>query len=185
MPAAAGLAARHAAIREEAARLLDIPFWGQWRPYAEDGTHEGAGRWDVLALCGGGRRNQGALRHCPVTASVLAGVPDLRQALFSSLSPHTRIKPHRGAPGILRVHLGLFAEPGQSGWRVAGEVRPCVEGEVVIFADGCEHEAWNDGDNHRITLLFDTPAPDLSAEERRAVLAAYDAQMAAGRGSLG
>ena len=178
------LEAGYPAIRQEAAGLLEIPFWPEWRPYGEPDSYAGAGRWDVAALYGGGRGNERLLRRCPVIARVLGQVPDLRQALLSSLSPRTRILPHEGAPGILRVHLPLMAEPGRSGWRVAGESRPCVEGQLVLFEDGCLHEAWNDADTHRIPLLFDTPAPHLGPQEREGALAAYDRQMAGGRATV-
>lgn len=181
LPITALLEANYLAIKAEAARFLEIPFWSGWRPYVEPDSYQGEGRWEVFSLYGGGRKNEPMLRHCPVTASILSKVPHLRQALFSSLSPHTEIKPHRGAPGILRVHLTLMAEPGRAGWRADGQTRECVEGRVVIFEDGCLHSAWNRASSHRITLLFDTPAPQLGAQELAEVMRAYDQQMNAGR----
>jgi beta-hydroxylase len=181
LPITAPLEAAFPVIQAEAARLFEVPYWSGWRPYGEGDSYAGQGRWEVFALYGGGRRNEAVLARCPATARILAQVPHLRQALFSTLGPRTRILPHRGSPGILRVHLVLFAEPGQAGWRVDGEVRACVEGRVVAFEDGGLHEAWNDGATHRVTLLFDTPAPDLEPDALQAVLAAYDQQMEAGR----
>jgi beta-hydroxylase len=151
----------------------------RWRPYVEADAHEGG--WDVLALYGSGRPDAAALAGCPATARALAAVPDMQQALFSCLAPGARIAPHAGAPGIARVHLGLFAEPGRSGWRVGGQERLCVAGEVVAFEDGCVHEAWNESEQPRVTLLFDTLVPYLSASQREAVRAQYRALMDAGR----
>lgn len=185
LPIAGFFASQWMKIAEEAARLLDMPYFQDWRPYIEDDSYGGAGRWEVLSLVGGGRRSERLLQRCPVTASLVARVPDLRQALFSSLSPHARVLPHRGAAGILRVHVPVLVEDGppRAGWRVDGVTRLCVPGDVVIFDDGELHEAWNDGAAHRVTLLVDTPAPWLDAAQRAAVLAAYDRGMELGRAS--
>lgn len=179
LPIVAVLEAQHAVLQREAALLLAPAHAAAWFPYVEDDAQEG--QWDVLPLYGGGLVNEPLLRRVPHIAALLAQVPHIRQALLSRLRPGTHIKPHHGAPGIVRVHLALFAEAGQSGWRVADETRPCVEGQAVIFEDGLLHEAWNRGTRDRITLLFDTPAPYLTPQERQAVLAAYDRQMQAGR----
>ena len=89
------------------------------------------GTREVTSLGGPGRAVMVELDPARLSG-VGVTVPDLRQALLSALSPRARILPHRGAPGIVRVHLGLMAEPGRAGWRVAGESRPCVEGQVVV-----------------------------------------------------
>jgi aspartyl/asparaginyl beta-hydroxylase (cupin superfamily) len=44
-----------------------------------------------------------------------------------------------------------------------------VEGEVMIFDDTIEHEAFNDSDQLRVVLLFDVWNPLLSLEERQIV----------------
>jgi aspartyl/asparaginyl beta-hydroxylase (cupin superfamily) len=40
-----------------------------------------------------------------------------------------------------------------------------VEGKAIVFDDSFEHEAWNDGNSARITLVFDIWHPDLTQRE--------------------
>ena len=49
------------------------------------------------------------------------------------------------------------------------DTRRWVEGEVMIFDDTIEHEAFNDSDQLRVVLLFDVWNPLLSLEERQIV----------------
>ena len=170
---AAACAAAFAAAQRELGPFLDQADW--WRPYPERDHYRGD--WQMVPLIGGGGRNEKALALVPRTAALLASVPDLRQALYSSLAPGTVILPHRGMAGILRVALVLQADPGQSGWRVDGRERACVEGQVTIFEDGAQHEAWNRGRRARVALLFDTIAPDLDPATRAQRLSAYDAEL--------
>jgi aspartyl/asparaginyl beta-hydroxylase (cupin superfamily) len=65
----------------------------------------------------------------------------------------------------LICHLPLLV-PDQCGLRVGNEVRPWREGELLIFDDSIEHEAWNRSDEIRVVLLFDIWRPELSQEER-------------------
>ena len=44
-----------------------------------------------------------------------------------------------------------------------------------MFDDTVEHEAANEGTSDRIILMFDVWRPELSADERRAVTALFDA----------
>jgi aspartyl/asparaginyl beta-hydroxylase (cupin superfamily) len=74
----------------------------------------------------------------------------------------------------LICHLPLVVPPG-CGFRVASEVREWREGELLVFDDSVEHEAWNGGTSDRIILIFDIWRPELSAEERRAVTAMFEA----------
>jgi aspartyl/asparaginyl beta-hydroxylase (cupin superfamily) len=47
--------------------------------------------------------------------------------------------------------------------------RRWVEGEVIVFDDTIEHEAWNDSDEIRVVMIFDVWNPLLSLEERQIV----------------
>ena len=42
-------------------------------------------------------------------------------------------------------------------------------GEVFVFDDTIEHEAWNDSDELRVVLIFDLWVPALAEAERAAV----------------
>jgi aspartyl/asparaginyl beta-hydroxylase (cupin superfamily) len=56
--------------------------------------------------------------------------------------------------------------------------RRWTRGELLMFDDSYEHEAWNRGPSPRAVLIFDAWRPDLSAAERAALeesIAAIDA----------
>lgn len=95
--------------------------------------------------------------RCPLTASLVAQhVPRHGAAGFSVLRAGTRIQPHRGFPGeYLRCHLALKVPGGDCGLKVAGETRRWREGEVLVFDDRVDHEAWNDAPAERVVLLLD------------------------------
>jgi aspartyl/asparaginyl beta-hydroxylase (cupin superfamily) len=110
--------------------------------------------------------------RCPATMAALRDVPMCRIAgrspsvLFSSLRPGARIHPHHGFMNTrLICHLPLIV-PGSCALRVGNETRPWREGELLVFDDTIEHEAWNLSSELRVILLFDIWRPELSAEER-------------------
>lgn len=95
--------------------------------------------------------------------------------LFSRLSAGARIPPHHGMLNTrLICHLPLIVPPG-CGFRVGGETRRWRPGELLIFDDSVEHEAWNDGTGDRNILIFDIWRPELDPEERAAVTAMFEA----------
>ena len=95
--------------------------------------------------------------------------------LFSKLAPGARIPPHHGMLNTRLVcHLPLIV-PSGCGFRVGGEVRQWREGELLIFDDTIEHEAWNDGSSDRIILIFDAWRPELDDRERGAITALFEA----------
>jgi Aspartyl/Asparaginyl beta-hydroxylase len=49
---------------------------------------------------------------------------------------------------------------------VGNESRPWREGELMLFDDSMEHEAWNNSGELRAVLLFDVWRPELSQMER-------------------
>jgi aspartate beta-hydroxylase len=63
--------------------------------------------------------------------------------------------------------MGLRVPEG-SGIRVGDSTRRWVEGEVVVFDDSFEHEAWNDGPGPRIVLVLDIWHPELNTPAKRA-----------------
>jgi hypothetical protein len=161
-------------IRQE---LLAVIGRKRWSPYLDRKAYRGTAMY--LLLYARGRKNPSTCRLCPVTTKVLEAIPNIRQAVFGFLGPGAYISPHRGTAGVLRVHLGLIAEPGKAAWRVGGETRECVEGKVTVFEDGCLHEAWNRGESHRVTLICDPPAPHLRPDEVPKVLENYEKEFGA------
>jgi beta-hydroxylase len=161
------LESRYPAIRRE---LLSVLKRG-WSRYVNH--DERRGRALLFLFYVKGRPNRRNCRLCPETAEVLAQIPGIRQAVFGFLPPGAHIAPHRGAPGILRVHLGVIAEPDAAGWKAEDETQNCVEGKVTIFEDGSLHEAWNHGNSPRVTLICDPPVSS-DARAAREALEGYE-----------
>ena len=141
-------------IREEYLALPEESFepWVQREMY-------GYG-WSVYGLLAFGERVEQALATCPKTAAALELVPGLTTAGFSRLFPGTHIKPHEGwVTTVYRAHLALVVPDGDCALRVGDESRGWQEGEVLVFDDTTEHEAWNHTDETRTVLLFDFVRP--------------------------
>jgi len=119
--------------------------------------------------------------RCPVTMAALADAPMPHikgrspMALFSKLKPGTHIPAHHGMLNSrLICHLPLVVPP-DCRMRVGNGVHHWQEGEMLIFDDSIEHEAWNDSDATRVILLFEIWHPDLDADERAALTTIYEA----------
>ena len=75
------------------------------------------------------------------------------------MAPGSHIAPHHGwVTTVYRAHLGLVV-PGKCALRVGDEVRSWQEGEVLVFDDTAEHEAWNHAATARTILLVDFSRP--------------------------
>lgn len=155
-PLTAVLEANWQLIRDEFCGLADDAFdpWVQRQMHGEG--------WSVYGLFAAGRRIGGACRNCPVTAEIIDSFQGVSLAGFSRLAPNTHIKPHVGwAASVYRLHLGLVV-PGGCRLRVADETREWQEGKCLVFDDTVEHEAWNDSDQMRGTLLLDFLRPGIT-----------------------
>ena len=133
--------------------------------------------WSACHLIKGGEEVAANAALCPVTMNALRRLPLCRikgrtpTALFSLLRPGTHIPPHHGFLNTRLVcHLPLVVPPGCA-LRVGNETRPWREGQVVIFDDTIEHEAWNPSQELRVVLLFDIWRPELTDKERSLVAA--------------
>lgn len=159
---------------------IHYPDWmplDQWRPL------NNSRNWSAFHLLDKGRPVPGNAERCPATMAVLAQMPQPHvpnrspAAMFSVLKPRTRIPPHTGVANTrLVVHLPLLVPPG-CGFRVGNETREWKVGEAWVFDDTIEHEAWNEGDETRVVLIFDIWHPDLTEAERQAyarIMAALD-----------
>ena len=99
-------------------------------------------------------------------------------AFFSALKPGTHIPPHNGATNTrLTVHLPLIIPP-DCGLRVGGETHVWKPGELVLFDDTIQHEAWNFSDQLRVVLIFDIWHPMLTDLEKRLVAHTVEGIMA-------
>ncbi len=129
-------------------------------------------RWSSYFLWRDGVPVAAHQQACPRTAAALGAIEmaDIGglcpNAMFSALSPHTRIPPHHGETNArLVVHLPLVVPEGCH-YRVGFEQRQWKVGELLFFDDSIEHEARNDSDALRVVLIFDVWNPLLSEAER-------------------
>lgn len=118
--------------------------------------------WKTFILAGYGFTSAANTALCPQTWRVCRKIPGLITAMFSILEPGKHLPPHRGPyNGVLRLHLGLIVpEPRQDlGIRIENTTYRWREGEVVIFDDAYEHEAWNRTPHTRVVLFVDFVKP--------------------------
>lgn len=94
--------------------------------------------------------------------------------MLSLLRPHSKIPAHSGMVNCRFVcHLPLIVPPN-CGFRVGAETREWQVGELMVFDDSVEHEAWNNSSEDRLVLIFDVWRPDVSEEERQQIAALFD-----------
>lgn len=133
--------------------------------------------WSACYLMKNGEEVAENAALCPATMAALRRLPLCRikgrtpAALFSLLRPGAHIPPHHGFLNTrLICHLPLIVPP-ECALRVGNETRVWQEGELVVFDDTMEHEAWNKSGELRVVLLFDIWRPELTATERALVAA--------------
>ncbi len=98
------------------------------------------------------------MEACPVTASLVRGVPEISSAMFSILPPGSRLTPHYGPfKGVLRYHLGLIVPKDTENCRLVVDGRPYAwgEGKSLVFDDTFLHEAYNQSEEVRVVLFMD------------------------------
>lgn len=171
-----------AAIREDLIGLL-AKARDELRPFVQndDGMPLGVSKalldgrdWGVLALCEQGWLEPDYINRCPRTWDALlrhAPVPRVAgwgpSAIFSMLKAGAHIGAHTGMHNTrLICHLPLIV-PSGCRFRVGNDVREWEEGKLLIFDDTIEHEAWNDGPEDRVVLVFDIWRPELTEQEKR------------------
>lgn len=137
--------------------------------------------WGALYLLKNGEQVIENADRAPATLAALSGLPQPAitgrspMALYSKLKPGTHIQPHHGLLNTrLICHLPLIAPEGCA-LRVGNDTRAWREGEMLIFDDSIEHEAWNRGTSDRIVLLFEIWRPEISDEDRIALTAIFEA----------
>lgn len=169
-------------ILDELHAVLASPT--EWEPYVQGPPGSPAGPFDALDrtldwgaffLWKHGTRIDAHCQRCPRTEAALDAAPRVHiperapVSFFSTLKPRTHIPPHFGATNTrLTVHLPLIVPEGCA-ISVGGEVRSWTPGELLVFDDTFEHEAWNRSDELRVVLIFDVWNPLLSPLERELV----------------
>jgi hypothetical protein len=175
------------AIRSELNSLLEEVGTKDFRPYIQSDSNQprlddnkllDSADWSALFLCENGKLDDEVVARCPKTweavqAAPLPRITNSPTAMFSLLRPGARIAPHTGMFNTRLVcHLPLIVPPG-CGFRVGNEVRQWEVGRLLIFDDTIEHEAWNEGSEDRVVLIFDIWRPELSEQERKEVAALF------------
>ena len=172
------------AIRDEFLAVLRAdqgftPYitYGADQPVAQWSELNHSPRWSAFHLLKEGARVEENASRCPITMAAWSQTPWPDQAgrtpvaMYSVLKPRTRIPSHVGASNCrLVTHLPLIVPPGCR-FRVGNQTRAWLPGKAWVFDDTIEHEAWNDSDQLRAVLIFDTWHPMLSPQERRMVTA--------------
>lgn len=137
--------------------------------------------WGAHYFWQGGEIVAAHAERAPATMAALAAVPmpviarRSPMALYSLLRPGTHIAPHHGLLNTrLICHLPLLAPEGCA-LRVGSETRPWRFGEMLIFDDSIEHEAWNRSGDTRVVLLFEIWRPEITTEERAALTIMFEA----------
>lgn len=132
--------------------------------------------WDALFFYRHGQRYDTNHARCLKTSSLIDSIPLCRvenqapEVCFSVLRPGSTIMPHHGVTNSrLVMHLPLVVPPdcalnivgaGEHRWR---------EGELMMFDDTYQHEAWNRSGQPRVILLMDCWNPHLDTAERQAI----------------
>lgn len=176
------------AIRAEAIKLLENK--DSFKPYIQSQNERPQGdvhglldndEWSTLYLWENGGPVEEIARLCPITyQTIIDNVPLCRitsrapSIMFSLLKAGSKIPPHTGMLNTRFIcHLPLIV-PEKCGFRVGRETREWNEGELLIFDDTVEHEAWNDSDEDRLVLIFDIWRPEISLEEQKQIIALFE-----------
>jgi aspartyl/asparaginyl beta-hydroxylase (cupin superfamily) len=161
-----------AAMSEAGAAFSPYVQYGPGEPVNQWADLNHSRNWTAFHLYRGGEPVPENLARCPQTAAALKLIDAVHlagtcpNAMFSVLAPKAKIPPHHGESNArLVAHLPLVV-PDNCLFRVGYDNRRWAEGEVLIFDDTIEHEAWNDSEEIRVVMIFDVWNPLLSHEER-------------------
>ena len=174
-------------ILSEACSLLSEP--ANFLPYVQQTSARPQGDvhglldnpdWSTCYLTDRGQPIAERVARAPVTFQTLnTKVPLCRigsrapSIMFSLLRAHAQIAPHTGMINTRFVcHLPLIVPRG-CGFRVGEETRAWRVGELMVFDDSVEHEAWNNSEQDRLVLIFDVWRPELSEQERAQITALF------------
>jgi len=131
--------------------------------------------WSAMYIIKDGELNKPIADRMPSVLNALANAPLERvekrgpTVLVSKLAPGSEIGAHKGFLNTrLTCHLPLII-PEDCGIRVGNEIRNWASGEVLIFNDTIDHEAWNKSANDRYVLIFFIWRPELSEREQSLV----------------
>lgn len=132
-------------------------------------------RWKKFYIKWHGPVLADAATAAPLTAGLIATLPEVRVAMFSVLEPGARIPPHEGPyAGCVRYHLTLACATAAgklASIRVDGTPYYWRPGEDVLFDDTYRHSVENPTAETRIVLFCDVDRAMATAGASRAVKA--------------
>jgi beta-hydroxylase len=149
-------------IKKELIDLIALSKENQWlRTFPDYVKSENYKAWKVFSFIFFNMKLPQNAKLCPKTAELVYSIPQILSCDYSYLNPHTHVMPHKGySRMVLRCHLPLIVPDVElCALRVGDEIRHWKEGELMIFDDSFEHEAWNKTDEKRVVLMFDIPNP--------------------------
>ena len=117
--------------------------------------------WKRFYLKWYGDAHPSAQRLCPCTTELLAAIPNVSAAMFTTLPPGAVLNPHKDPyAGSMRYHLGLVT-PNDDGCYIEVDGQPYSwrDGEGVIFDETFVHKAENRTDVERLILFCDVARP--------------------------
>lgn len=171
-------------IRDEALDLLacDRDFEsflglkpGEKAPQYVGGQNPDAA-WDAFLFYRHGQRYDANHERCPLTSAVLESIELCRidgkapEVCFSVIRPQSTIVRHHGVTNTrLVMHLPLIVPPGCALNLIDAGEHHWKPGELMMFDDTFQHEAWNTSDEPRLIVLMDCWNPYLSEPEKEAV----------------
>ncbi len=185
---AEALEAQTASIKREAKKLLqDNQAFNAYVKSAKDrpqgDVHGMLGNvgWSSFELASKGAFDPKQTALCPVTHAALKELPLCQIAnraptpMFSLLRAGETIPPHTGMINVRYVcHLPLIV-PGDGALRVGSTSQEWREGQLMMFDDSVEHEAYNRASTDRLVLIFDVWRPELEMVEREQLNAMFEA----------
>ncbi len=117
--------------------------------------------WKRFYLKWYGDAHPSARSLCPFTTALLAGIPEIKAAMFAELPPGAILQKHRDPyAGSLRYHLGLITPNHPDCYIcVDGERYYWRDGEAVLFDETFIHYAANATTDDRIILFCDIERP--------------------------
>jgi aspartyl/asparaginyl beta-hydroxylase len=126
--------------------------------------------WKNLFFCHDYQPDHALLARVPTLAALVERFGpaqlDRFELFLSVLEPGTHIPAHFGGANVkLTLHLPLWVPEGDCGLRVGAETRGWKDGEMMIFDDTFEHEAWNRTGHPRAVLLLKVYHPELTVDE--------------------
>ena len=142
------------------------------------------GGWFVFPLYNQGVMVAENCKKCPQTVKLIDTTKLFMRcafgnALFSVLQPGTHIAPHYGPTNCrIRCHVPLIVPQGCCGIDVDGVKRHWEEGKLMLFDDSFLHVACHNGCTSigpRVVLMLDLWHPDLTDEEKKAVIHLFPA----------